>query len=79
MDKGKPEPDIFLKAAELLGVAPEDCIVIEDSSHGITAAKKACMRSIAYRNPNSGSQDLSASDYIVDSMAEALDILKTLI
>lgn len=79
VDKGKPEPDIFLKAAELLGAAPEDCIVIEDSGHGIAAAKRAGMTSIAYRNPNSGSQDLSASDYVADSMAEAGEILKTLL
>lgn len=79
VNQGKPEPDIFLKAAELLGIAPEDCIVIEDSGHGIAAAKKAGMRSIAYRNPNSGSQDLSASDYVVDSMAEASSILKSIL
>ncbi|PPC91700.1 MAG: haloacid dehalogenase [Methylobacter sp.] len=38
---GKPEPDIFLKAARLLNVAIEDCLVIEDSHPGITAARKA--------------------------------------
>ena len=39
----KPDPEIFLKAAELMGVDPSDCLVIEDSQHGIDAAKAASM------------------------------------
>jgi HAD superfamily hydrolase (TIGR01509 family) len=39
--RGKPHPDIFLHAAQQLGVAPADCIVIEDSIGGITAARAA--------------------------------------
>jgi HAD superfamily hydrolase (TIGR01509 family) len=39
--RGKPHPDIFLHAAEQLGVQPADCIVIEDSIGGITAARAA--------------------------------------
>lgn len=46
--KGKPAPDIFLHAAEKLGVAPEDCLVVEDGIHGIHAAKAAGMDVIAY-------------------------------
>jgi len=38
VEHGKPEPDIFLKAAELLGVQPDECLVLEDSPHGILAA-----------------------------------------
>lgn len=44
----KPEPDIFLLAAEKLQIAPEHCLVIEDSQAGLTAAKKAGMKSILY-------------------------------
>ena len=44
--RGKPEPDIFLKAAEELGAAPEDCLILEDSSNGIRAAHAAGMRVI---------------------------------
>lgn len=43
---GKPHPDIFLKAAELLGIAPEDCIVVEDSPAGIRAAVSAGMTAV---------------------------------
>jgi HAD superfamily hydrolase (TIGR01509 family) len=43
---GKPEPDIFLKCAEVLGEKPENCLVLEDSPMGIRAAKAAGIRSI---------------------------------
>ena len=39
--KGKPEPDIFLRAAELIGVRPEACMVFEDAKSGIEAARRA--------------------------------------
>lgn len=68
VEKGKPEPDIFLKAAELLKVAPENCIVLEDSEHGVNAAKKAGMKCIGFINPNSGNQDLSKADKIVSTL-----------
>ena len=67
---GKPAPDIFLRAADLLGVLPEECLVFEDSRNGVVAAKKAGMKCIAYYNPNSGNQDLSQADKIIKSFAE---------
>lgn len=70
VEKSKPEPDIFLKVAELLDVDPAECLVIEDSASGIAAAKKAGMRCIGYRNLNSGNQDLSGADVVVDSIEE---------
>ncbi len=39
--RGKPEPDVFIEAARRAGYAPEDCIVIEDSVTGVTAAHRA--------------------------------------
>lgn len=45
---GKPAPDVFLCAARRLGCAPESCIVVEDSSRGIAAAKAAGMRCLAF-------------------------------
>jgi len=44
----KPNPEIFLKTAEELGVEPENCIVIEDAVNGIQASNSAGMKSIAY-------------------------------
>lgn len=47
--QGKPAPDIFLLAADRLGVAPQDCIVYEDSDTGLEAARRAGMRAIDVR------------------------------
>lgn len=49
VERGKPEPDIFLLASQRLGVTPEDCIVYEDSEGGLEAARRAGMRSIDIR------------------------------
>ncbi len=65
--KGKPSPDIFLKAAKRLDAKPSDCIVIEDSKNGVLAAKAAGMRCVGFKNPNSGNQDLGKADLIVDN------------
>jgi HAD superfamily hydrolase (TIGR01509 family) len=46
----KPAPDLFLLAAERLGVAPLDCLVFEDSPNGIRAARAAGMRCVAVPN-----------------------------
>ncbi len=45
---GKPEPDLFLLAAEKIGYKPKDCIVIEDSTHGVEAAIRAGMNVIVF-------------------------------
>lgn len=66
----KPAPDIFLKSAENIGVQPQNCAVIEDSHNGVLAAKAADMFCIGFVNPNSGSQDLSAADFVIDGMAD---------
>jgi len=46
VEKGKPNPDIFLKAAEKVGISPENCLVLEDSQAGIQAAYSAVMQVI---------------------------------
>ncbi len=48
VDRGKPAPDLFLLAARTLGVAPADCLVIEDSAVGIEAARRAGMAVIGF-------------------------------
>lgn len=50
VQRGKPAPEIFLRTAELLHVAPADCWVIEDSKPGVTAGLAAGMRVIAITN-----------------------------
>ena len=68
--ESKPAPDVFLVAAAMLNVQPENCIVIEDSKSGTIAAKSAGMKCIGFQNPNSGNQDLSEADFIFDSFTE---------
>lgn len=46
--RGKPHPDLFLYAAEKLGIAPENCIVVEDSDVGIEAARNAGMKALRF-------------------------------
>jgi len=66
----KPEPDIFLKAAELAGVDPSHCVVIEDSTNGVKAAKGAGTFCIGYQSDLAPYQDLSEADLIVTSLKE---------
>ena len=67
---GKPAPDVFLHTANLLKVNPQECLVIEDSTNGVKAAKSAEMRCIGFQNFNSGNQDLSDADMIISTFSE---------
>ncbi|MGL6016025.1 MAG: HAD family hydrolase [Selenomonadaceae bacterium] len=68
--QGKPDPEIYLLAAQKLGEDPAQCCVIEDAAVGVAAAKQAGMYCIAYSNPASGPQDLSLADEVVESLAD---------
>jgi beta-phosphoglucomutase family hydrolase len=79
IEKGKPSPDIFLKAAKRLNAEPSECIVIEDSKNGVLAAKAAEMKCVGFKNPNSGNQDLEKADLIIDNYDSLnINILKNL-
>lgn len=68
---GKPDPEAYRLTARKLGVAPERCLVFEDSHVGVVAAKRAGMFCVAVRNPRAlERQDLSAADVVVGSMSE---------
>jgi HAD superfamily hydrolase (TIGR01509 family) len=66
----KPDPAIFLAASQKLKVEPSCCVVIEDASYGVAAAKKAGMKCVGLVNKNSGKQDLSEADLIINSLNE---------
>ena len=68
--QGKPAPDVYLEACRMIGAPVEKCIAIEDSRHGVLAAKRAGLRCIGYQNENSGKQDLSDADVVVRSISE---------
>lgn len=63
--KGKPDPEIFLRAANALRIEPRNCVVIEDSTSGVAAAKAAGMRCIGYANPEAVKQDIHLADEII--------------
>ena len=66
----KPAPDVFLKAAEILGLSSDECLVIEDSENGCKAAKAAHMTCMAYYNPDSGKQNLNTAAVVVEGFEE---------
>lgn len=68
VERTKPWPDVFLAAADGLGVAPRRSIVFEDSAHGVTAAKEAGMYCIAVPNRITDSLDFSDADQVVSSL-----------
>jgi len=67
--KSKPAPDIFLRAAEKLKLDANECIVIEDASTGVTAAKSAGMTCIAITTTHARDQ-LQHADLVIDSFKE---------
>ena len=77
IERSKPAPDPFLKAATLAGVGPGSCLVIEDSTNGVLAARAAGMYCIGYQNPSGFHQDLSAADLVVHTLREIdLDMVR---
>ena len=76
----KPNPEIFFKIAEMAKVPPSECVVIEDAEHGVTAAKKAGMKSIGFQNHHSGKQVLTHADAVVDNLDQiSIDLLENLL
>lgn len=68
--KSKPHPAIFLKAAELAQTPVENCIVIEDSTNGIQAAKSADIYCVGYDSFHSKLQDYSKADRVITHFNE---------
>lgn len=69
VENGKPNPDIFLAAASGLGLKVEECIVIEDSSSGVQAAKNGGFYCVGLQNDDHAA-DLLGADEIVSSLAD---------
>ena len=68
--KSKPDPAIFLHAASLSIGEKENCIVIEDSTNGVKAAKAAHLFCIGYNSFHSKNQDLSSADIVISHFDE---------
>ena len=73
---GKPEPDLFLYAAERMGVAPRLCAVVEDSRYGVEAARAAGMRAFGYAGGMTPAPRLEGPGTVVfDDMRELPELL----
>ena len=72
VERDKPYPDIYFATAKKLGVLPEECVAIEDTSPGINAVRAAGMYCIGFRNPNSGEQDYSDANCVTDNLTSIL-------
>lgn len=72
VERGKPAPDVYLEAASRLGIPPEHCTAVEDSSNGIRSAHAAGMRVVAVPNraypPAADAVELA--DVVLDSIRE---------
>ena len=66
---GKPNPDVFLKAANTLRVRPENCVVVEDAIAGVEGAKRAGMKCISVTTTNPASK-LAKADYIFENLGK---------
>jgi len=73
-ERVKPHPDPYLLAAELLGLEPVDCVVLEDAPAGIAAGRAAGMQVVAVRTSHDDAS-LVGADLIVDDVAEFLAML----
>lgn len=75
ISKAKPDPEVFLKAAEMLCVKPANCVVFEDAVAGVQAAINAGMTSVGIGSP----KILTKADYVVSGLSEmSLAKLRTL-
>ena len=69
-ERAKPAPDLFLRAVELLGVAPDEAVAFEDSPNGVAAAKAAGLWVVAVPNELTAAGDLSQAHCRVATCAE---------
>merc|ERR1712176_22691 len=80
--KKKPSPDVYLLAAEKMGLEPAKCVVIEDSSIGLAAGKAAGMNVIVTKSSYAYRENFDLADKVVDDLEAAggvgLDVCKAL-
>ncbi len=73
--KGKPAPDVYLLAAKKLGVAPANCIAIEDSNNGLQSAIAAGIPCVVVKNTWSAAKSYQGARAVFDSMKEAREYI----
>lgn len=73
----KPDPEIYLKAMNILGLQPEDCLVIEDAPNGIQAAHAGGMKAIGVASTFSAEhlKETAGPEVIIDKLIDLLDVI----
>jgi len=77
-DKSKPHPDAYLKAMQLHGWTPDDCVVVEDSERGCAAAAAAGLRVLIVPNDLSAQGDFSPAYKVLGNVREVADVVAEL-
>ena len=67
--KGKPAPDVYLEAVKRLGMKPEDCVAIEDSSNGVLSARRAGLFTVGFRTEHNKELDFPEADMVVEGFS----------
>lgn len=75
VSKGKPDPEVYRKASENLGLKPEESVVMEDAEKGVESAKNAGCKCIGVINTKTPTQDLSKADVVLKSLNEIITSL----
>ena len=70
VENAKPDPELYTKSVERLGVNPENALAIEDSVNGLTAAKAAGLQCVVVPNPMTDGMDFRAADIRLESLAD---------
>lgn len=78
LERGKPDPDPYLKALEMLGLTKNECMVIENAPLGITAAKRAGLYCVAVASMLEP-EKVQHADLVLEDHASLFDYLKSLI
>jgi beta-phosphoglucomutase len=68
--RGKPDPQVFLKAAQRLGIPPDRCVVVEDAPLGVDAAHGAGAAAIGFASTGRTRESLAKAELVVDSLGE---------
>jgi len=75
---GKPDPEIYLKTIKALGLHPEDCIVLEDSSNGALAGHLAGCYVMAVPSDYTREQDFSFANHVAEDLFDAMRVIEEL-
>jgi putative hydrolase of the HAD superfamily len=72
--ESKPQPSAYTRICDMLGVAPEQCLLVEDSARNLQPARELGMRTVLVRDGHSGPED--AADHVIDHIEEIGELIE---